>query len=157
MFYAAIEKQKLEIRVQPTKSFYNENGVQIFWNPIVVAKYAKPERLAELQRIADEIPEKELQDFQQEKLQACIPPKPKDWKKAIEMEEGRYLVSRYGRTTYRGVDKTILFLQPIGDDGTPAQDFAYSVFGYFLQQEADRRTCVEESLGNAFRVSGRVF
>ena len=30
MFYAARENQKLEIQVQLTKSFYNENGVQIF-------------------------------------------------------------------------------------------------------------------------------
>ena len=138
MFFAASENQKLEIQVQPTKSFYSENRVEIFWNPIVIAKYPDPERLEELQRIEDEIPEHELEDFQQEKLRACIPPKPKDWKKTIEMEEGRYLVPRYREMTYRGVDRMVLFLQPSGDDGTPTQDFAYPVWGYFLQQEADR-------------------
>ena len=93
MFFAASENQKLEIQVQPTRSFWNVEGKEIFWNPIVVDKYLDPKRLEELQRIGREfLPENELEDFQQEKLHACTPPKPKDWKKAIEMEEGRYLV-----------------------------------------------------------------
>ena len=89
MFFAASENEKLKIQVQPTKSFYNEEGKEIFWNPIVVDKYPDPERLEEL---AEEFPEHELEDFQQEKLQACTPPKSKDWKNAIEMEEGCYML-----------------------------------------------------------------
>ena len=35
-----------------------------------------------------------LEDLQNERLQVCTPPQPKDRKNAIEIEEGHYLVSR---------------------------------------------------------------
>ena len=90
MFFAASENQKLKIQVQPTRSFQNAEGREIFWNPIGVDKYPDPQKLEEFQRIA-------MEDFQQEKLHACTPPKHKDWKKAIDMEEGSYLVPCYGK------------------------------------------------------------
>ena len=42
-----------------------------------------------------------------EKLQVCTSPQPKNWKKAIEMEEGHYLVSRCAmeKSTSEGLQK----------------------------------------------------
>ena len=64
MFFAASENQKFEIQVQPSRSFWNAEGKEIFWNPIVVDKYPDPKRLEELQRIAREfLSEPELEDL----------------------------------------------------------------------------------------------
>ena len=55
------------------------------------------------------------------------------------MEEGRYLVTCYEKALFRGVERTVLFLQAVGDDGAPTQDFDEPVWGYFLQEETDRK------------------
>ena len=123
----------------PTRSFFNAGGKELFWNPIGIDKYPDPQKLEELQReqrnAREFLAEHELEDFQQEKLHACTVPKPKDWKKAIDMEEGRYLVTRYGKALFRGGERTVLFLQAVGDDGAPTQDFDEPVWSYFLQEE----------------------
>ena len=93
LFFAASQKQKLEIQVLLTRSFFNAEGKEIFWNPIGIDKYPDPQKLEELQReqrnAREFLAEHGLDDFQLEKLHACTLPKPKDWKKAIDMESGK--------------------------------------------------------------------
>ena len=143
LFVAASQKQKMEIRVEPTKAFWNTEGEQILWNPISIEKYPDPQKLDELRQQLDEAQKyleeaRPLEDLQKERLRVCAPPQLKDWTKAVEMKEGRYLVTRYGKRLFRGVEKTALFLQAIGDDGAPTEDFDKPVWGHFLQQEIDK-------------------
>ena len=157
LFFAASQKQKLEIQVLPTRSFFNAEGIELFWNPIGIDKYPDPQKLEELQReqrsAREFLAEHELEDFQQEKLHACTPRNPKTRKKAIDME-GRYHVTRYGKAFFRGVERTVLFLQAVGDDGAPTQDFDEPVWGYFLQEETDRKN-IEQLEGFLYCQLGR--
>lgn len=40
---------------------------------------------------------------------------------------------------FRGAEKTVLFLLPPGEDSNPKEEAGETVWGYFLQQEADKK------------------
>ena len=46
---------------------------------------------------------------------------------------------RYGKKYLRGTEKTFLFLRQLGEDSNPKKDAGETVWGYFLQQEADQK------------------
>ena len=123
-------ESKLQIHVQEPKTFWNNEGTRIAWNPISILATPKAEDLQELHRLLEE---KENRRTVLEAEGMEEPPRPRFWpapppnkhcKKALEMPEGEYLVARFAETTFRGAPGTILFLATMGEDGhqnTPLQ------------------------------------
>ena len=54
------------------------------------------------------------------------------------MEEGEYLATSYEKTMYRGAEKTVFFLLPLGENEGPITDAEVPLWGYFVQEEAKK-------------------
>ena len=100
----------LEIEVGPPKSFWNGTKM-ITYNNIRVVNPPSAEKLQDLQE------ELAKADCAQESLKTmhsnllCIQaPKPQACKKAVDMDVGNYICTRFARATFRGTQRTIYFL-----------------------------------------------
>ena len=138
LFWLPSKEQSLCVAIQDTKSFWKDDE-QIRWNPLLLLETPDPEDLQKLQAIiaaADELRTawEEAERQVQRKPAWCRPPPNKDCKRSEEMLEGEYLVRSYAETTYRGADRTILFLARIDENGCPNGE-EVPVHGYFLEKE----------------------
>ena len=138
LFWLPSKQQSLLVAIQDTKSFWKDD-VQIRWNPLLLLETPDPEDLQKLQAIiasADELRMawEEAERQVPRKPAWCRPPPNKACKRSEEMQEGEYLVRSYAETTYRGADRTILFLARIDENGCPNGE-EVPVHGYFLEKE----------------------
>ena len=65
-------------------------------------------------------------------------PSQKKWKKAFEIKEGEYLATSCEKTMYRGAEKTVFFLLPLGENGEPITDTEVPLWGYYVQEKAKK-------------------
>ena len=139
-----IRESKLRIHVQDSQTFWNNEGTRIAWNPISVLATPKAEDLQELQRLLEDeenprmVLEAEARREGPPRPLGCLAPPNKNCKKALQMPKGEYLVTRFAKTTFRGVARTILFLSLMGEDGHQNTDEETPTFGVFLQEEVGR-------------------
>ena len=126
----------LQFRVQDPKTFWNNEGTKISWNPLDVLSTPnmqdlQRELLAQREALAGEMG---LED--RTILGPCRrPPRPKDSKKALEMPPGDYAVAGYAETTCRNAPRTILFAIPLDENGQPTTPVDTPIWGPFLQEE----------------------
>ena len=138
LFWLPSKEQSLCLVIQDTKSFWKDD-VQIRWNPLLLMETPDPETLQELQAIIASAAElrtawEEAERQVPRKPAWCRPPPSKTCKRSEEMLEGEYLVRSYAETTYRGADRTILFLARIAENGCSNGE-EVPVHGYFLEKE----------------------
>ena len=65
-------------------------------------------------------------------------PSQKKWKKAFEIKEGEYLATSCEKTMYRGAEKTVFLLLPLGENGEPITDTKVPLWGYYVQEKAKK-------------------
>ena len=89
--------------------------------------------------------EQEIQQLEKEKLVLAevAQPKPKDTRKAVDLEEGNYFCKTYAKMDYRGKKDIVLFLQEMDEYNQPTTDETIPTTGYFLEKEVEG-----SSLGN---------
>ena len=135
----------LQIRIQPSRSFWTNDGQNIVYNPIEVLSSPDPKRTASLQLLAEETT-KRLGEIPGtgNYLHERPPPKHKETKKALDIPPGEYICQHFAHTTFRNNPRAILFLLPLGEDREPTTDEETPVWGHFLQREVEALGGVEE-------------
>ena len=120
------------IHIDPPRPYTTKEGKEIVWYPVRETTQKDKENIAQL-----EVPEMPIE--LPEKMQEIYNvPQAKDTMKAMEMEPGEYVCRKFACTTYRGNEKTILYLSPVGKDGNPTTDEEIAVQGFFLHKEIER-------------------
>ena len=132
----------LDIRIQPAKEFYKDKQT-IRWNPIDVVEVPDIADLPSLREIALDKEFEELEIATKRELQETTAPNSKEQIRTLEIQPGTYICKKYATTTYRGNNRTILFLVPKGEDGEPTTDEYIPAFGHFLEKEIERIGGVE--------------
>lgn len=126
----------LSLRIEDSKSFQNQEGQTIVWNPIQVLSAPDSRRIEELQTLRTKSMEYESLRVELAKnfLQKISAPSNKNIKKTTDLPEGEYICKRFAETTFRKARRTILFLLPLGEDGEPKTDEETPTHGVFLEK-----------------------
>ena len=137
-------ESKLQIHVQEPKTFWNNEGTRIAWNPISLLAIPKAEDLQDLQRLLEDeenrrmvLEAEEMEEPPRLRFWPAPPPN-KHCKKALELPEGEYLVTRFAEETFRGTLRTYLFLATMGEDGHQNTDEEMPTFGPCTADWAER-------------------
>ena len=136
--------------MQESRTFRNNEGTIIAWNPITLLCTPKADDLLKMQEILENEEQKELlaqrdematrvrEEGQRERLRRRAAPPMKECKKALEMDPGEYVVTRYAETTFRNAPRIVLFISPMGEDGQQKTDEEIPIWGVLLQEEIER-------------------
>ena len=88
-------------------------------------------------------------------------PSQKKWKKAFEIKEGEYLATSCEKTMYRGAEKTVFFLLPLGENGEPITELKYHYGAIMCKRRRKKRdlpkvdSCLFCRLGREKRTPSR--
>jgi len=129
----------LSLRIEDSKTFKNEEGQTIVWNPIQVLSAPDSRRIEELQALGAKSKEYEAlrAELAKNSLQKISAPTNKNTKKTTDLPEGEYICKRFAVTNFRKARRTLLFLLPLGEDGEPKTDEETPTHGVFLEKAID--------------------
>ena len=142
------KRKGLRIHIQPSKSFWNNMGKQIHWNPLALLSSPNSKKLAEMLAFLRKEETKDLLEQMEAKrvevdrevwsLRKSVAPRQCEATSAMDMLEGTYAVLGYAETTFRKVRRTNLFLAPLDGEGRHDPLLQKPVRGLLLQEEIER-------------------